>query len=384
MKVIKIILIIIIFLGLGFLYMDFYHSPKVIKSQLIEVIDNKYAYRAPGLVIQAVYGDSIWASRGYTLYKSNDGGATFVRQFKVPTPLNIHNILSRSRIARNHFVRHEMIEFVKTHHGTYLVFSGGTIYRSADKGGNFYRVHNLKYHGYKVGRGVMPLGITIDNNNNIYYGDYGRNINKDTVAIYRSVDDGKTWERFYSYPPGYIRHIHSVQYDRYTDKVWATTGDSDTASTIGYFKSAESDITVALSGGPMYCPVSLVFTESKVYWGSDKPSQQNYICSFNRETGKVDLLVEIDGPVYYSTILKDGTIVKATSVDGGRGEWDNKSTVWITDDGLKWNKYLAIKKRKGRGVNANSRFPRGEEPDRLILNFLNTVNYHKDILIFKN
>jgi hypothetical protein len=378
----KIISSTVIIVLIAIIYYDMYYSPSKIEGEIFINESSDTLLIVPGMVIQMITNDEIWSNRGYSVYRSNNSGKIFEKMFNVPIPMNVQTLLTRSKYLRNRFVRHELLELLLIDNDTMVVFSGGAIYRTGDSGKTFQEVHKLDYYGYNIGRGVMPHGIAIDKANNLYYGDYGRNPDKNQVCIYRSVDYGITWHPVITFKEGEIRHVHAVQYDKYADKIWIATGDKDHECNIGYINSDDLFIPV-MTGSQTYRAVSLLFSEIYIYWGMDSPNRQNYICRYDRITGEIDSLQKIDGPIYYSTVLKDGKLIMVSSVDGGTGEWDDYSTVWLSDDGENWDILLKTKKRAKKGVNANSRFPRGEELDNIILNFINTEQYHKSLYIMK-
>lgn len=116
--------------------------------------------------------------------------------------------------------------FLKTSTGTLLTIAGssGSVRRSTDDGKTWTAVHN-------VADALGPQSWCLDKSNgDIYYGEYAPN-GSDTSNLWRSTDDGETWTVFHAFPkqeaaPDRIIHIHAVQWDHVTQRVWVCTGDS--------------------------------------------------------------------------------------------------------------------------------------------------------------
>jgi hypothetical protein len=147
---------------------------------------------------------------------------------------------------------------------------------------------------------------------------------------------------YYRFQKGTIRHIHAVQFDSFSKRVWIATGDHDSECQIGFFKSAPSgsELEVVASGTQRTRAVSLLFTNDFVYWGTDADgrsdfAQANHIYRWSRQTHKVEELAKVGGPVYYSCLDAAGHLFFATTVEGGVS--DSFARLWTSNDGVKWN-----------------------------------------------
>lgn len=362
----------------------FYSENIIIANKLDIGIPNYTELGSYPLVIQKVTDNDIWASNGYDLYKSKDNGTTFEKQFKVPVSLISLEFFGNSKLLRDYFNRYELLEFEILPTGTIIIFSGGKVFRSEGGGKNFEIVHNYNHYGLfgpNKGRGVMPMGIVVDNTGTIFFGEYGFNANRDEVSLYFSKDDGKTWKTLKKFLPGEIRHIHAVQYDEYENLIWIATGDLPNESIIGNFDLKYHKFTVVFQGSRMYTAVSLMFTSDYIYWGTDAPERQNYIYRYNRKTKELQRLNELDGPVYYSYKMNNGNMIFGTYVEKGAGELDRKATVWYSINGNDWQKLIALDIENNIERGAHSRFPRGQKIDKFVLNFLNTKKYDRYLLV---
>jgi len=291
----------------------------------------------PNMVIHWVNKEEIWTSSNYTIFKSTDGGDNFSKIVELKVPIWFSIAGGNRLIARALRLGIRSLRILKS--GTILAIANKRVFRIRD---------NKAEVTYIFERGLGPLrqGWCEDEEGNVYIGEYFLN-NKRAfpVRLLKSNDDGKTWRTIYSFEN--IRHIHCVQFDPFTRAIWVGTGDRDEESGIFYSKDEKNWVAIG-SGNQMFRTVSLIFTKDYVYWGTDIPTRQNYICRFERKSGKIERLVAVDGPVHYSTILEDGTLIFATTVEGnseGRSaEWDKRAHIWASRNGKDWEDIISWEK----------------------------------------
>ena len=312
-------IVMFLILLISLLMFDLLYYPKLISGTNIAA-SNYSGICIKDLVIQEVYKGRIYCSRGYCIYVSEDNGKMFRKKLKVKIPFNSFRYLGNSKMLRNFFDYYEFLEMKVLKSEAILVLADFKIYRISYNGKKLKKVKNMNVFDRKEVRRVMSFGITEDNNGNVYYGEYTRNPLKDSISIYRSSDDGQTWEVYYSFDKGSIRHIHSLQYDKYSSRVWVTTGDLDNECMIGFF-DINDKFHILFKGSQKYRCVSLLFTEEYIYWAMDDSSSQNYIYCYERKGSNAYKVCPIDGPAYYSKILTDDSRIFETAVEGGKGEW---------------------------------------------------------------
>jgi hypothetical protein len=354
------------------------HHPTEIVSTHVTLPGIIKALASPGLTVQHVCQDGmIWAVKGYWVYKAY-GNSEFRKAFRLPSG-NLLSSLGNSHSFRRVTGHTELCEVFPLRSRTILGFSGGYIWRSTDDGNTWQLVHRLRHFGIGQGRGVMPQGIAEDDDGAIYYGQYFRNWEHDSVFVYRSMDDGKNWEIVYQFNPGEIRHIHSLQFDPYTKTLWIATGDRDSECMIGYSTDKRVNFQKIGSGSQRWRAVSLLFTEEAVFWGTDSPENQNWIYRWDRETQDVKQICEVDGPIYYSTKLSDGTLIMGSAAEGGAAEWDELVSLWVSKEGERWKRVI-LGTRKSPKKAAAPRFSRGRHLPDLYTTLLN-IHDHEEVLL---
>jgi len=370
--IIPIFTIIIIWLSI-----EFYYPAEMVSTSMV-LPGGIEAFNTPGLIIQHISDDgTIWSARGYRVYKSSDGVRTKMA-FKVPSG-NWISWIGNFRSIRALTGYTELFEVFPLRSGTILAFSGGYIWRTTDGGDTFRQVHKLRHFGIGDGRGVMPEDITEDNDGSFYYGEYFRNLERGSVFVYRSLDDGKNWEVAHRFKPGEIRHIHSLEFDPYTNALWISTGDLDHECMIGYSFDKGVTFRKVGSGNQEWRAASLLFTKDAVFWGTDSAPTQNWIYRLDRETLVVEKVCKIDGPIYYSTTLCDGTLIMGRTVEGERGEWDDMVSIWLSQDGKHWIR-KTLGKRKSSHEYAFLRLPRGNCAAHLYTSLFNTDDHEETVL----
>ena len=289
----------------------------------------------PDMLVHWVDRREVWASSNYTFYISKDRGETFIKMADLSVnPLT--RMFGKSRfIARA--LRLGIRDLRKLKSGTILVIADKKIFRSSN--GTFKIVHS-----FTNGLGPLREGWCEDDKGNCYLGEYFLNNRRDTpVNLLKSTDDGQSWETIHSLQ--HIRHIHCVQYDPFSGRIWMGTGDRDAESSISFSADAGKTWTEIGSGDQMFRAVSLLFTEKHVYWGSDSPTVQNYIYRYACKTREIERLVPVDGPVDYSARLGNGIMLFATAAvgdsEGKSAEWDRKAHIWASENGIRWKDLIS-------------------------------------------
>lgn len=288
-----------------------------------------------GLTVLYYDDDVLWASRNRGIMVSYDGGETWdtvTRLWAGPQDV----LLSRDSLM-SRFLRLGIRQYVQIDRESFLAFANRQIF--------YWRkgIDRPIVVG-KVRRGVGPLrqGCCQDATGTCYYGEYWGNKKREEVRIYCWHPGWDQWRLFYRFPPGTIRHIHAVQFDPLSDKIWIATGDRNDECMIGYFEERGNSPTLATvaSGSQMARAVSLIFTVDYVYWGSDagRDSMEgaNYIYRWSRKDGQIERVASVAGPVYYSTMDNRGRLFVSTAVEGSPSERDRFARVYMSEDGTDW------------------------------------------------
>jgi hypothetical protein len=227
---------------------------------------------------------------------------------------------------------------------TILVIAGGGIYRSVDQGISFQRVFDFKENGL-----YQPFnhGVAVDQNDNVYFGEYNCTQRPQKIRIIKGSRDGTAWSIFHEFSSGEIFHIHSIKYDSFRDILWISSGDRDEESKLMYIDKSRKKVEVLGSGDQGWRIVSLITTKNFLYWCSDNDTTGSNIYRYNFSNNKREKLAFVGKPSYYSTQLKDGTLVFSTTFEPNQvytKSFNPEPTtdLWISKNGRDWYKVLSI------------------------------------------
>jgi hypothetical protein len=306
----------------------------------------RYRFARDLMCQRAAPDGTVWATRGYQLYRRDPGGDAFHLVERLPCPPT-SAWLGRFRAVRQYVQRYDLADVVPLASGNLLVFSGGRIYRRA-VGGPFREVHRLRRWGQGVGRGVRSQAIAQTSDGRVYYGEYFHNPADEAVRLWVSEDDGQSWRVAYEFPPGAARHVHAVQEDPCTGRLWVCTGDANDKSSVAYFTAGGAKLTSIGSGSQRWRTCKLLFTREAVFWATDTnlPAERGVV-RWDRASGVTEMLCQTDGPSLSATRLAGGTWAVGTDREGLIGQqWffaspadyhvtepDNQPSLWLSHEG---------------------------------------------------
>lgn len=286
-------------------------------------------YRAQELIVQG-YDDQqhLYATRGMIIYRLAQGGDRFVKYAHVPTGFTLYWFRNFSLIRR-FTLRPECIEVIATGGGDVVALSAGGIWTFAKETKRFTKSMDLTHYG-KGDQGILDNGMVRISDSVISFGEYFRNNDREQVRVFVSTDKGKTWNVNYRFMPGEIRHIHALHKDPYENKVWICTGDVKKEPRIAWSDNNYKTLNSIGSGSQQFRATQLVFDQEYVYWGADTYNPRHEgVYRWNRKTKVVDKLAKVEGVVFHSTILRNGTIVMTTNREGGPNEKDLKTRMLL-------------------------------------------------------
>lgn len=250
--------------------------------------------------------------------------------YKIKLPISLsERVLGLFRISRRLF-RLDMCN-VFLSNGGLIIIRNGVVYHY-----NVEKEKLTKTLELKQCRNILHQSMCETNEGYLYFGEYGMNPKRDPVNIYRSQDNGKSWEVIYSFPAGKIRHVHGCYFDKYSNKIWTLTGDFEGENIIQCSDLDFNKIEIYGDGSQSYRAVNLFFTEKEVHWIMDSPLEKSYQFSLNRDTREVNKLDYFNGPVWYLKKLDDGYYLAGSSVEIGDGVLSDKACLYLSKDLKKW------------------------------------------------
>jgi hypothetical protein len=218
-------------------------------------------------------------------------------------------------------------------------------------------IKKRKVYSYNLETAEMKETLTLLNCKNIlhqsmgenkqgelFFGEYGGNSKRKPVNVYKSSNNGQSWEVIYQFKAGEIRHVHGCYYDTYEDKIWTLTGDFDGENIImksdANFKQNEK----IGDRSQTYRAVSVFFSHKKVHWIMDSPLRKNYHYELDRQTYEIKQKQAFPGPVWYIKKLSDDYYLAASSVEIGEGVLDNYAKLFVSKNLNNWEEVAKFKK----------------------------------------
>lgn len=319
--------VLILVLGLAYFTYD-YVGPSSIPLRE-DTVFGFSCLRARDLIVQEfdTHGD-LWATRGMLVYRLKEGETRFKREAHVPTGLSLF-WLRNFTLVRRLTIRPECVEMTVTDRGDICALSAG--YWWVRHSGSRRFVETMEITNYGFGdQGVRNDGLLSMGDSTVFYAEYFQNPAKEEVRIYRSTNDLKSWETAFTYPPDEIRHIHAIQHDPYTGRMWICTGDLDRESSVSWTDGSFDTIHPIGWGSQIWRVCQLVFTPEHLYWGTDTGDERMAgIYRWNRQTEALDRLYEPDGAIFYGITLADGTIVMSSDREGMANEKDDRTRLYV-------------------------------------------------------
>jgi hypothetical protein len=316
--------------------------PRHIPLRPVELEGGLSALGAPGLVARRVEPDgTIWATRGFALYRRPPDADDFNFEARLPCPWNAAALL-RSDLVRSYLRTYDVGHPFWLASGSLLVSAGGWLWRRARDERRFRQVFRLRFWGRGVGRGILHNGLVQLRSGRILFGEYFRNDRRVPVRLYASDDDGQSWRVAHELPAGRVRHLHAVVEDPYSDEVWLCTGDHDQESFLARSSDGGQHFEVVGGGSQAWRACCVLFTREHVYWGADtsKYVEHRNIYRLRRSEVTPEPLQAVDGAVEFGVRLGGDLLAFSTSRTGYEDPADRSPRLWIGRGSGPWHSFL--------------------------------------------
>lgn len=286
----------------------------------------------PYKVLLVKNGGYVYA-KGYDLYVYDNQTGKTTPIGRIPD--RRYAFLSRCRLSRR-FFRAEITGLYELRDGSLLAIAKKGLFKSQPDTGQWVKC-------FTVSRGSKPLNICALPNGHLFFGEYFMNKEKQAVNVYRSVDDGDSWQVCYTFSQGNINHIHGLFYDKYTDRMWCLTGDRENECIIGYTEDEFKTFGEVFRGGQEYRSCQLFFFPDYIIYATDSQYMQNCIKRIDRATLEVTRLRNIQGTAIKGKQTTDGCML-STTVEPSEVNIDQYSHLWFSRDGMQWKELFSARK----------------------------------------
>lgn len=273
--------------------------------------------------------DKIWVATGMTFFAIDYSGKRITKKYSIGGLTN--RLLSCHRLSRQ-LLRVGIHHILPLNNGNLLVVVKRQLYviagQESSEGKEGSVLHT--WNGFK-GNKPVHQGVCITPNGTIFLGEYVLNPNRDMeIKLWRSTDNGTTFEVVKTFAPGEIRHIHFIKWDSYEKCLWMGTGDygNDNHECCMY-RSEDNGKTWMLigQGSQDWRAIGVCFTEDSILWGTDAgscPDSVHFI-RMDRTTRQITVMADFEGPCHGCASYKDGRAFFSTGVEGGENEKDRYS-----------------------------------------------------------
>ena len=263
--------------------------------------------------------EKIWVAKGMTFYAIDYEGKRVSPKYKVGGLKD--RLIGTFRLSRQ-LLRVGLHHLLPLKNGNLLVTAKRITYIVSSEG----RVVSIfaGYQGNKPGH----QGVCVTPDGTIFFAEYLLNPNRDhVIRLYRSTDNGASFQVVKEWPEGDIRHLHFVKWDYYANCLWLGTGDyGEGGSENRLYKSKDNGDSWELigQGGQDWRAIGVCFTEDALLWGTDAGSCPDtvHFVRMDRKTQQLEMLADFEGPCHGCASYKDGRAFFSTGVEGGENEKD--------------------------------------------------------------
>lgn len=276
--------------------------------------------------VVCVNGDSVLVSKGYVLSDGHNHYRLIDKKY---------GLLSRFKLTRR-LLRAEITSFYTLADGVQLALAKKGIFRRRKDEKDFVKISSIP-------RGSKPLNLCVTPTGTIYFGEYFQNVENLPIHIYKlNVEDGGL-ERVYTFGQGEINHIHGLFFDKYTNRIWAVTGDAEHECIIGYTEDEFNSFVEVFRGGQEYRCCQMFFYEDYIIYCTDSEFIENSIKCIDRKTLEIKVLCHVTGSVIKGG--QNGNISYfSTNVEPSQVNMDKRAHVWVSKDGLNWEEKFSAEK----------------------------------------
>lgn len=272
--------------------------------------------------------DGVWIARGMKFFKVDYQGRRVSKSYRVGGALE--NLIGTFRLSRQ-ALRVGLHHLLPLKNGNILVTAKRKTYILNPEGETVNVFQG--YQGNKPGH----QGVCLTPDGTIFFGEYIMNMDRSkAVNLYRSVDNGMTFQIIKTFPAGDVRHLHFIKWDEYEHCLWMGTGDyGEGNKECRLYKSVDNGDTWTLigQGAQDWRAIGLCFTPDYVVWGTDAGSCPDtvHFVRMDRRTCQMEVVEDFEGPCHGCASYKDGRAFFSTGVEGGENEKDRYARLKVFD-----------------------------------------------------
>lgn len=273
---------------------------------------------------------SLYAGRGYRIFRSRDDGATWTFVSRMPSAFGRH-VVATSRLGAR-LLRQEVRALG--------VLSDGSLV-----GANREWVFHARPDDAVMRRALVdeggqqlfpPMTVTVGPGDRVLWGEYDScTAHGKPVRLYVSDDRGSTYHVARVFEGGSILHVHNLVYDAALKKYWLLAGDHNHEPGIGLLSEDLKDFDWLVKGGQQFRAVEVFDFGDRLVYGMDSEKEANWIVSLDKKSGKLERIIEIEGSCIYAARFGAWHVL-STTVEPSKVNASRNATLWASRDGAQW------------------------------------------------
>jgi len=188
-----------------------------------------------------------------------------------------------------------------------------------------------------------PMTVTVGSDGRILWGEYWGNADRRAVRLFVSEDFGKSYQPFWEFTKGDVKHIHNIIEDPYDDCYWVFVGDQGKEPGIGRLSKDLKSFDWLARGEQKYRAVDGFLFQDKIVYGTDSEKEANAIYAIEKKTGKAEKICDTPGSCIYSAKFGKWYVI-STSVEPSEVIDCKYATLWVSKDAVTWQQVYRAKK----------------------------------------
>ena len=298
----------------------------------------KILHTLPGRAVGLADNGAIHIGRKYRLWGCDlIGRQSLLAQVPCPLP---RKLIEPSRLACR-LLRHEIRAF--------FILSDGTKIIATRQG-----LYHCRGDDLMARRAVLPnmdppirspMTITCDSQDRVLWGEYWGNPDLRSVRLFVSHDKGRSYEPFFTFPPGQIKHVHNIVEDPHDNCYWVLVGDHFQQSGIARLSKDLKSLDWLVKGEQKYRAVCLFPLPDRLVYATDSEKEPDYICSLDKAAGKWKKICDIPGSCIYAARFGKWYAIGTTSeYFDFETIGSQMATLWVSSDCDNWQQVFAADK----------------------------------------
>ena len=256
-------------------------------------------------ICEHISSNAIYWSKGPQVLISDTIDGPTQRLARIPRPF-LRRLLATTRLGRR-LARETFYNIIPLRDGS-LFYTYANEIGFIDPNGGVRQIGG-RTRAHRVLRG----GVCILPDDSIVFGEYFDNPERAPVRLYRVRPGEMAVREVYRFPSGTVRHVHSVRWDPISRRAIVSTGDLESECHIFAFDPNFTDFQTLGEGSENWRTISPQFGIEAIYFGTDAQFSQNCLLRYDRASGKLTELAQVNGPVFYSAPLPGGWIFATTA-----------------------------------------------------------------------